>query len=92
MNCLSVPGFRCKIRSTSALDWSPGRSGSAESTANASTIQPGNPNPNGKTIYANRVALAYTVLSLDEVQADDFRDRVFHHRDVQRLRARLYAF
>src|SRR5271169_5556606 len=43
-------------------------------------------NPNGKAIYANRVTLEYTGLSLDEVQADDFRDRVFHHEDVQRLR------
>jgi PAS domain S-box-containing protein len=43
-------------------------------------------NPNGKAIYANRVALEYTGLSLDEVQADDFRDRVFRHEDVQRLR------
>jgi formate hydrogenlyase transcriptional activator len=43
-------------------------------------------NPNGKAIYANRVALEYTGLSLDEVQADDFRNRVFHHQDVQRLR------
>jgi formate hydrogenlyase transcriptional activator len=42
-------------------------------------------NPNGKAIYANRVALEYTGLSLDELQADDFRDRVFHHEDVQRL-------
>jgi formate hydrogenlyase transcriptional activator len=45
-------------------------------------------NPNGKAIYANRVALEYTGLSLDEVQADEFRDRVFHHEDVQRLRER----
>src|ERR1700688_3827954 len=43
-------------------------------------------NPKGKAIYANRVVLEYTGLSLDEVQADDFRDRVFHHEDVQRLR------
>jgi formate hydrogenlyase transcriptional activator len=43
-------------------------------------------NPNGKAIYANRVAPEYTGLSLDEVQSDDFRDRVFHHEDVQRLR------
>jgi formate hydrogenlyase transcriptional activator len=41
--------------------------------------------PNGKAIYANRVALEYAGLSLDEVQADDFRDRVFHREDVQRL-------
>lgn len=43
-------------------------------------------NPNGKVIYANREALEYTGLSLDEVQADDFQDRVFHHEDMQRLR------
>src|SRR5271169_6011621 len=42
--------------------------------------------PHGKAIYANRVALEYTGLSLDEVQAADFRDRVFHHEDVQRIR------
>jgi PAS domain S-box-containing protein len=41
-------------------------------------------NPNGKAIYANRDALEYTGPSLDEVQSDDFRDRVFHHEDVQR--------
>jgi formate hydrogenlyase transcriptional activator len=44
--------------------------------------------PNGKAVYANRVALDYTGLSLDEVRADDFRDRIFHHEDVQRLRER----
>jgi formate hydrogenlyase transcriptional activator len=43
-------------------------------------------NPDGKAIYANRVALEYTGLSLDEVLADDFRARVFHPDDVQRLR------
>jgi formate hydrogenlyase transcriptional activator len=43
-------------------------------------------NPDGKAIYANRVALEYTGLSLDEVRADNFRDRVFHPEDVQRLR------
>jgi formate hydrogenlyase transcriptional activator len=42
--------------------------------------------PEGKAVYANRVALEYTGLSLDEVQAIDFRERVFHHEDVQRLR------
>jgi len=36
--------------------------------------------------FANRVALEYTGLSLDEVRADNFRDRVFHPEDVQRLR------
>src|SRR5246127_1771066 len=43
-------------------------------------------NPDGKAIYANRVSLEYTGLSLDEVVADDFHARVFHPDDVQRLR------
>jgi formate hydrogenlyase transcriptional activator len=43
-------------------------------------------NPDGKAIFANRVALEYTGLSLDEVRADNFRDRVFHPEDVQRFR------
>jgi formate hydrogenlyase transcriptional activator len=43
-------------------------------------------NPDGKVIYANRVALEYTGLSLDDAQADGFRARVFHPDDVQRLR------
>src|SRR6267143_5419038 len=43
-------------------------------------------NPDGKAIYANRVALEYTGLSLDVVRADDFRTRVFHPDDVQRVR------
>jgi formate hydrogenlyase transcriptional activator len=42
--------------------------------------------PDGKAIYANRVTLEYTGLSLDEVRADNFRDRVFHPEDVQRFR------
>src|SRR3984957_18625963 len=47
-------------------------------------------NPDGKAIYVNRVALEYTGLSLDEVLADDFRARVFHPDDVQRLREERY--
>jgi PAS domain S-box-containing protein len=43
-------------------------------------------NPDGKAVYANRVALEYTGLSLQEVQADGFRERVFHPDDVARLR------
>ena len=43
-------------------------------------------NPDGRALYANRVALEYTGLSLDEVRADSFRARVFHPEDVQRLR------
>src|SRR6267154_1644737 len=43
-------------------------------------------NPDGKAIYANRVALEYNGLSLDDVRADDFRARILHPDDVQRLR------
>jgi formate hydrogenlyase transcriptional activator len=43
-------------------------------------------NPDGKAVYANRVALEYMGLSLDEVRADNFRERVFHPEDIQRLR------
>src|ERR1700747_613859 len=43
-------------------------------------------NPDGKVIYANRVTLEYTGLSLHNVRGDDFRARVFHPDDVQRLR------
>jgi formate hydrogenlyase transcriptional activator len=43
-------------------------------------------NPNGKPVYANRVALEYTGLSLDDLRADDFRTRFLHPDDVQRFR------
>src|ERR1700686_1002509 len=43
-------------------------------------------NPEGKALYANRVSMDYTGLSLEEVRADDFRDRVFHPEDIQGLR------
>ena len=43
-------------------------------------------NPDGRVTYANRVALEYMGLSLDDVRADDFRGRVFHPDDVQRVR------
>jgi PAS domain S-box-containing protein len=42
--------------------------------------------PDGRANYANRVALEYTGLSLNEMSADEFRDRVFHPEDIQRLR------
>ncbi len=41
--------------------------------------------PDGRAISANRVALEYTGLSLEEVKATDFRDRVFHPDDIARL-------
>ncbi|HEX9483292.1 MAG TPA: PAS domain S-box protein, partial [Gemmatimonadaceae bacterium] len=42
--------------------------------------------PDGKATSANRVALEYTGLSLEEVQAPGFRERVFHPDDIARLR------
>ena len=48
-------------------------------------------NSDGKAVYANRVALEYTGLSLEEVQADDFRERIFHPEDIARLRDTRHA-
>jgi PAS domain S-box-containing protein len=39
----------------------------------------------GRTLYANQAMLAYTGLTLDEVLAVDFRARVFHPDDVEKL-------
>jgi len=44
-------------------------------------------NPDGRAVYANRMTLEYTGLTLDEVTASDFRTRVFHPEDVKRLAA-----
>src|ERR1700747_1558932 len=46
--------------------------------------------PDGKTIYANHATLEYSGLSLDEVRADDFRSRVFHPENLQRLLEQRY--
>jgi formate hydrogenlyase transcriptional activator len=43
-------------------------------------------NPEGRAIYANRVALEYTGLTLDEVRGENFRERIFHPEDVARIR------
>jgi formate hydrogenlyase transcriptional activator len=45
-------------------------------------------NPDGRTLYANRVTLEYTGLSLDDIRAENFRTRVFHPEDIERLKAR----
>jgi formate hydrogenlyase transcriptional activator len=42
--------------------------------------------PDGRPVYVNRVALEYMGLSIDEVQADSFRDRVIHPEDIERFR------
>src|SRR5258706_276965 len=41
--------------------------------------------PEGRAVYANRMTLEYTGLTIDEVLATDFRTRVFHPEDVSRL-------
>jgi formate hydrogenlyase transcriptional activator len=40
--------------------------------------------PDGKILYANRVMLEYSGLSLEDVMADDFRARLVHPDDVER--------
>ena len=41
--------------------------------------------PDGRNLYANQAMLAYTGLTLEEVMAADFRARVYHPDDVERL-------
>jgi formate hydrogenlyase transcriptional activator len=41
--------------------------------------------PSGVPIYANQALLDYTGLTLDDVIASDFRARVFHPEDLERL-------
>ncbi len=43
--------------------------------------------PDGRTLYANRVALEYTGLGLEEVASAHFLQRVFHPDDLERLAA-----
>jgi formate hydrogenlyase transcriptional activator len=40
----------------------------------------------GKPLYANQSTLDYTGLTIEEVMTEDFRARVFHPEDVERLR------
>jgi PAS domain S-box-containing protein len=42
--------------------------------------------PEGRAVYLNWGALDYMGLSLEEVQAESFRDRVIHLDDVERVR------
>ena len=42
--------------------------------------------PDGKWIHANRVALEYTGLTLDEYRSEDVISRVIHRDDLERMR------
>ncbi len=42
-------------------------------------------NPDGQRIYVNRVALEYTGLSIEEMLTENFRARIFHPEDMERL-------
>jgi formate hydrogenlyase transcriptional activator len=42
--------------------------------------------PDGRNVYQNQALIDYTGLTKEEVMAQDFRARVFHPEDVERLR------
>src|SRR5712692_5640810 len=42
--------------------------------------------PDGSSIYANQAVLEYTGLTLEDVITSDFRARIFHPEDLERLR------
>jgi formate hydrogenlyase transcriptional activator len=42
--------------------------------------------PDGTPIYANKVTLEYTGLTLEDVLAGGFRERIFHPHDLERTR------
>jgi formate hydrogenlyase transcriptional activator len=42
--------------------------------------------PDGTPIYANRIMLEYTGLTLEDLQAEGFRERVFHPHDLEQVR------
>ncbi len=42
--------------------------------------------PDGTVLHANQTVLDYTGLTLEDVQREDYRERVFHPEDVERLR------
>ena len=42
--------------------------------------------PDGRALYANQTVLDYTGLTLEDVQEEDHRARIFHPEDVERLR------
>jgi len=47
--------------------------------------------PSGTTTYANQATLDYTGLAAEDVIAPDFRERIFHPDDLERLREQRKA-
>src|SRR5229473_2777137 len=47
--------------------------------------------PSGHPLYANQAALDYTGLTMEDVVASDFRARIFHPDDIERLREERQA-
>jgi PAS domain S-box-containing protein len=47
--------------------------------------------PDGTALYANQTVLEYTGLTLEDVQKEDHRSRVFHPEDVERLREQRHT-
>src|SRR6185503_15776759 len=48
-------------------------------------------NPSGVPIYANQAILDYTGFTIDDVVSADFRARIFHPEDLERLQAEREA-
>jgi len=48
-------------------------------------------NPSGVPIYANQALLDYTGFTIDDVVSADFRARIFHPEDLERLQAEREA-
>jgi formate hydrogenlyase transcriptional activator len=47
--------------------------------------------PDGVPIYANQAVLDYTGLTIEDVTTSDFRARIFHPEDIERLREERQA-
>jgi formate hydrogenlyase transcriptional activator len=48
-------------------------------------------NPEGIPFYANQAVLDYTGLTIEDVTSSDFRARIFHPEDIERLREERQA-
>jgi formate hydrogenlyase transcriptional activator len=47
--------------------------------------------PEGATLYANQAVLDYTGLSVEDVMTSDFRARIFHPEDIEKVREERQA-